>query len=182
MSPQEISENIWSELQAASSNKQHAWRSPVLATVDSTGQPHARTVVLRSTDAVNQQLTFFTDRRSPKVHDLQHCNRAELVFWCPLLNWQLRATTTIQVVTKGEELEKAWERIQHSTAAIDYLRDNSPGSVQPENHTAPATLNTQAHQLCLLQAKVIELDWLELSRNGNRRLRIQNGHTEWLMP
>lgn len=180
MLPQQITESIWSELHHACSDKLHAWRTPVLATVDASGYPCARTVVLRAVDAASQQLFIYTDRRSPKIQELLHCKHAEIVFWNATLNWQLRAKAEIEVLTQGNILEQAWENIKHSTASTDYLRNQHPGAVI--NHSNDTSQTTQEHQLCILAARVLELDWLELSRNGNRRLRIKNNQAEWLVP
>ncbi|WP_417584816.1 hypothetical protein [Nitrincola sp.] len=41
-----IQRSIWNELEKAISNRHHGWLTPVLATIDQTGLPDARTVVL----------------------------------------------------------------------------------------------------------------------------------------
>ncbi len=183
MSPQQITQitqSIWSELQNACIEKNHAWRTPVLATVDVNGYPNARTVVLREVDANQQQFIIYTDRRSPKVQDLQHCTSAEIVFWSPTLHWQLRAKTEIAVLTEGTLVEQAWDHIKHSAAATDYLRNQLPGSIIEHTHDTSQT--SLEHQLCVLLANVIELDWLELARTGNRRLLVQANQANWLVP
>ena len=182
MTPHDITQRIWAELRSAGTDKHHAWRNPVLATVDAGGQACARTVVLRAADSHQQHLTFFTDQRSPKVRQLQQSNRAALVFWSAALQWQLRASVHITVQTAGTQVDAAWNRLQKSAAAADYLRVALPGAP-----LAPAPDQTSAdpsstHYLCLLVAKVVELDWLELAPQGHRRLRIQDAHTEWLVP
>ena len=48
--PHEIREQIWRELTRASQDRHHAWRTPVLATVDGDGFANARVVVLRKVD------------------------------------------------------------------------------------------------------------------------------------
>ena len=159
----DITDRIWSELHTACSNKQHAWRSPVLASVDKDGFPRARTVVLRAVDTPAQQLIFFTDQRSPKVQELKACSRAEIVFWSPSLQWQLRAAVVVEVQTQGSKVDQAWARIKNSPAATDYLHQTLPG----------ATQEAESHHLCLLLALVKHLDWLELAPQGHRRLRIQ---------
>ena len=180
MSPQPIIQSIWSELQNACIEKNHAWRTPTLATVDAHGYPNARTVVLREVDTNQQNFVIYTDRRSPKVQDLLECNRAEMVFWSTSLNWQLRAKTEITVLTDGTLVEQAWDKVKNSVAATDYLRNQLPGAViQQANDTSQTT---KEHQLCVLRAHVEELDWLELSRAGNRRLKIQGNKANWLVP
>ena len=182
MTTDEITRRIWSELHTACSDKQHAWRSPVLATVAHDGFPCARTVVLRAVDISARQLVFFTDRRSPKVQELQACSRAEIVFWSQSLQWQLRAAVQVEVQTQGIKVDQAWARIKNSSAATDYLRSALPSATLADTVPNSTTHPDDAHHLCLLVAWVHRLDWLELAPQGHRRLRIQDTQTEWLVP
>jgi pyridoxamine 5'-phosphate oxidase len=180
-------ETIWHHLHSACADRQHGWRTPVLASTDLAGYPTARTVVLREADAALQQLVMFTDKRSPKVQELQRQPRAMLVFWCAKLSWQLRAVVQVQVLTHGPRVERAWERLQHSAAAADYLQSAVPGAAQPAGTpvpTAPATasLSPAAHQLGILVATVQQLDWLELSRQGHRRVLLTQSSVQELVP
>ena len=46
---------VWQELQCATQDREHEWRTPVLATVGLDGSVQARTVVLRRADGEAQQ-------------------------------------------------------------------------------------------------------------------------------
>ena len=60
---QAIEAELWRELQAAPRDKQHPWRTPVLATTD--GQiGDARTVILREVNAEQSTLLIYTDARA----------------------------------------------------------------------------------------------------------------------
>jgi general stress protein 26 len=175
----EIRQQIWQELGRATQDRHHDWRTPVLATTGDAGWPDARTVVLRQARAEQQQLRFFTDRRSPKVVQLRQQPQAMLVFWSPRLGWQLRVRLRLSVMDEGPEVQAIWQGLQHSAAAGDYLSPQPPGT--PLSTEDPPTPSTTPH-LALLQGQVIEMDWLELSREGHRRARVIAQDWTWLTP
>jgi pyridoxamine 5'-phosphate oxidase len=184
--PEEIRPQIWKELGRASLDRPHAWRTPVLASTDADGLPDARTVVLRQVDAVAAQLTFYTDSRSPKVAQLQAKAPAMLVFWSARLSWQLRLRVACSVITCGPQVEALWQGVQQSAAAGDYLSPLPPGAVLPPGGgTADAekvSVPAPAHSFAVLHAQVLQMDWLELSRDGHRRAKISTHHWDWLTP
>ena len=183
--PEEIRPQIWKELARASLDLHHEWRTPVLACVDANGLPDARTVVLRQVDAVAGQLTFYTDSRSPKVAQLMTQASAMLVFWSARLSWQLRVRVACSVITSGLEVEALWQKVQQSAAAGDYLSPLPPGAVLPLGGAADAeTVNAPApaHSFAMLRAQALQMDWLELSRDGHRRARLSASTWKWLTP
>jgi len=182
--PEEIRLQIWKELGRASLDRHHEWRTPVLACADADGLPDARTVVLRQVDAVVGQLTFYTDSRSPKVAQLQAQASAVLVFWSARLSWQLRVRVACTVITSGPEVEALWQGVSQSAAAGDYLSPRPPGAMlSPGSGTADtANANAPAHSFALLRAQVLQMDWLELSRDGHRRAQLGANTWDWITP
>ena len=184
--PEEIRPQIWKEMGRASLDRHHEWRTPVLACIDANGLPDARTVVLRQVDAVAGQLTFYTDSRSPKVAQLQAQASAMLVCWSARLSWQLRVRVACTVITSGPEVEAIWQGVKQSPAAGDYLSPLPPGAVLAQGSgmtdTAEANAPAPAHSLALLRAQVLQMDWLELSRDGHRRAQLGANTWDWLTP
>lgn len=174
----DIHHRIWTELQRATVDRHHEWRTPVLASTGLDGLPQARTVVLRSADVRSRQLAFFTDSRSPKAIELKAMPTAALVFWSKRLNWQLRVRIATQVHTDGPLVEKAWSRVGQSAAASDYLAPRPPGT--PLH--APGSATAGPHHLAVVTAQVDHIDWLELAREGHRRARLTQYGAEWLVP
>lgn len=174
----DLRRRIWQALREAAQQRDHAWRRPVLATAGLDGAPQARTVVLREADAGVGLLMVCTDRRSPKVRELQAEPRAALVFWSAALRWQLRAAVTVQVHEHGPLVEAAWARVQQTAAAGDYLAAQPPGSELDEALCEPGG----AHHLAVLVAQVRSLDWLELGTAAHRRARFTAGRAVWLVP
>lgn len=179
--PCEIRSQIWRELARASQDRHHAWRTPVLATVGSDGLANARVVVLREVDVAHQTLRVYTDARSPKTRELLHQPQALFVFWSERLKWQLRARVLISVEADGAEVQARWQRVQHSASAADYLGPVAPGDERQTAQSRSASADAD-HHFALLSAQVLEIDWLELSRDGHRRANLRADSWRWLSP
>jgi len=175
---QEIEAALWHELQAAPRDKQHPWRTPVLATTD--GEVgDARTVVLRDVDHEKADLLVYTDSRAEKVLQIRKHPHGTLVMWSQPLSWQLRIRVRIDVVTDGLELSSRWTRLKLSPAAQDYLSALAPGSALD---SALGARGDRTH-FALLEAHVLSIDWLELHAQGHRRARFGGDATaHWLQP
>jgi general stress protein 26 len=177
----DIRQRIWVELQRATHDRHHEWRTPVLATVGLDGLPGARTVVLRQAEAGSACLAFYTDSRSPKVAELMAAPHASFVFWSKRLSWQLRVHAHITVQTSGPQVDEVWERMRQSPAAGDYLAAAAPGALLPGASEPPAPAGLQ-HHLAIVTAQVLAIDWLELARTGHRRAALTGTTFEWRVP
>lgn len=72
----------------------------VVATVDASGAPNARTVLLKGLDA--EGFTFFTNLESTKAQELSACPAASLVLlWHPMYR-QVRVRGAVEQVARGE--------------------------------------------------------------------------------
>jgi hypothetical protein len=174
----QLHQQLWAELETALGQRQHGWRTPVLATVDQTGLPQARTVVLREVDRQRQTLCIYTDQRSPKVAELMQRATAALVFWCPQRNWQLRVQASASIDTGSARVAAVWQSLQHSRAAADYRALSAPGSPLTGTDLLPA----HQHALAILTLHVHHMDWLELSSSGHRRALLSGGQVQWCVP
>lgn len=177
----DIRQRIWVELQRATHDRHHEWRTPVLATVGADGWPGARTVVLRQADARLASLVFYTDSRSPKVAELVAAPHASFVFWSKRLSWQLRVQAHMVVQTSGPQVSEVWERMRQSPAAGDYLAANAPGALLPDASERQAPEDLQ-HHLAIVTAQVQAIDWLELARTGHRCAVLTGTTFEWRVP
>lgn len=182
VTPSEIRQQIWRELGRATQDRHHAWRTPVLSTSNVEGLVNARTVVLRQVDADAKQLHIYTDTRSCKVEELQSQANAVFVFWSARLRWQLRVRVLTTVMTAGPEVERLWERVKQSASAGDYLTIAAPGTPILSNEKAVSRDDEKTPHFALVNARVVEIDWLELARSGHRRARITADDWEWLTP
>ena len=177
----EIRQRIWVELQRATQDRHHEWRTPVLATISTDGLPEARTVVLRHADVKSACMAFYTDSRSPKVAELIATPRASFVFWSKRLSWQLRVRANMSVQTNGAQVNEVWERMRQSPAAGDYLAAAAPGAALHDASAPQAPAGLQ-HHLAIVTAQVLAVDWLELARTGHRRAVLTDTSFEWRVP
>lgn len=160
---------IWRELQAATHDRTHEWRTAVLATVDGE-RADARIVVLREADA-GGRLVVFSDARAGKVAQLRHHPLATMVFWSPALSWQLRARLRFETQADGLAVSSRWTRLKLTPAARDYLSPLAPGTPldgPPPPRPATVPRDERAH-FAVLEGTVLELDWMEIHPAGHRR-------------
>ena len=132
----EVEARAWQELARAAGDKQHEWRTPVLATVNAE-TVDARTVILREVDVHRRQLTFFTDERAGKVAQLQRNPLAAMVMWSANLGWQLRCRIVLSIETPGLAATSRWARIRLTPAAQDYLWPLAPGTPLNDSQDTP---------------------------------------------
>lgn len=173
-----IETEIWHQLEQAPGDKQHAWRSPVLATVMGDAAD-ARTVILREVDRPNRRLVTFTDARAAKVAQLTERPRATFVMWSSALAWQLRCRVNLSVETSGLAATSRWVQIKTSPAAQDYLSRNAPGTAieSPDNL---ATEPLERAHFAVVNAEVLAIDWLEIHRDGHRRAVFDAQGARWV--
>lgn len=169
---------IWAELSAAVSKQDHAWRTPALATTTADGNATMRTLVLRNVDADKGQCQFYTDKRSAKCQHIIARPQGELLFWCPVLKWQLRAEVDCQLLTSGPLIEQIWQQIASTAAANDYLSLQPPGS----KLSGKKTDMTDTSNLAVITATVKQIDWLALSRKGHQRALVMANSVQWRVP
>ena len=174
----ELRKRLWQELLRATVDRHHDWRTPVLATIGLDGLVQARTVVLREVRRANDQLLIYTDSRSPKVAELLAQPMASVLCWSPRLHWQLRLQMRFSVSLNDDEASAAWERVRQSPSASDYLAARAPGQRLAETPEP----GLDAPQLAVLRGEVLSMDWLELSRAGHRRAKLDAQRVEWLVP
>ena len=194
---QAIKARIWQELERASRDRHHEWRTPVLASIDLVQQPSARTVVLREVNLQEKCFEIYSDRRSPKIAELKQHPGALLHFWSKRLQWQLRVAVKVHVLESGPDVESRWDRLKLTAAARDYLSPHPPGSLmeKPAEPSAekmagpllakgmePALHKEVDHNFCVIRAGFIEMDWLELHAEGHRRARFSVDEWQWLLP
>ena len=174
----DIHADIWRELANATHDKQHAWRSPVLATATE-GGADARTVILREVDVDARLLRIFTDERAAKVAQLMSHPVGTLVMWSPALGWQVRCRARLTVQSQGLAATSRWAQVKLSPAAQDYLSPLPPGAALGGG--APTLPAPQPH-FAIVEAQVLVIDWLELHRAGHRRAVFDAEGARWVQP
>jgi pyridoxamine 5'-phosphate oxidase len=177
----EIEAAVWRELRRVPSDKQHPWRTPVLATTD--GEiGDARTVVVREVSADEKLFNIYTDQRANKVAQLKAHPVGTLVMWSPVLGWQLRCRVNLTLETEGLAVSSRWARIKLSPAAHDYLSPLAPGSSLPDEPVPGGQDRGALPYFAVMEARVLSIDWLELHADGHRRALFSGEEARWLQP
>lgn len=180
-------EDAWSRLEAAVRDREHAFRTGVLASAGDDGVD-ARSVVLRGADRAAGTLRFHTDRRSAKLAQLLQDRRVALVFYGDGV--QLRVRGLASVLTEGEDVDAAWA----ATATISrrcYLTTDPPGTPSalptaglppdlsllrpPIERTAPGRA-----AFTVVRVHAQSLDWLHLAAHGQRRAGFSHDGQRWM--
>ncbi len=178
---------VWRQLENATRDKHHAWRSPVLATVGQDGAD-ARTVILREVDASARLLRIYTDERAAKVAQVMSHPVGTLVMWSPPLGWQVRCRVRLAVQSQGLAATSRWALVKLSPAAQDYLSPLPPGAALVDDAPGASALTgsgkrpaPQPH-FAIIEAQVLSIDWLELKRSGHRRAVFDDQGARWVQP
>lgn len=169
----------WDELDRATREREHGWRTVALATVAADGCADARSVILREVDAAASCLRIYTDARSLKVAQIRAQPLGSLLAWCPRLSWQLRLRVRLRVDTGEPAVRPRWARLRLTPGAQDYISALSPGS--PLGDGAMAADMAASH-FALVHADVLAMDWLELHADGHRRALFDTDGERWVQP
>lgn len=156
----------------AKTKKNHPFRYFTLSTVSPENRPEARVVVLRHFDASNYAFTIFTDLRTPKIASLKYQPLAELLFYDPKRNLQIRVHARC---TYQEKDDKAFAQ-QHEKAQKDYTTNLAPGT---RIKSMDAVEYTTDHHFCKLIFKAERIDFLRLKRPNHQRAVFEFVHEKW---
>ncbi|WP_017667472.1 pyridoxamine 5'-phosphate oxidase family protein [Sandarakinorhabdus sp. AAP62] len=190
----DIRAHAWSLLVRGGADRKSPIHTPVIASVDADGLPHARVMVLRKADPATSTLRLHTDARSPKVAQLDGKPVAVLAYH-PAEQVQLRLSGTARIGRSVGEVDSIWEQ---STlfARRCYLAEQAPGTPMPgpssglpawiegEQPTAEQIMPARAN-FAVLWVGVTAIDWLHLANSGHRRamFRASDGWAgEWVAP
>jgi len=185
----------WALLVRGGADRRSPLHTPAVASLDQTGAPDARIMVLRKADPAAATLRFHTDARSPKCIAL-HGQKIAILGYHPQENVQLRLQGHAQIDTSSEAADEAWAR-STPFARRCYLVQSPPSSPLPgpasglplevegrdpsEAQLLPARAN-----FALLTAHITRIDWLHLAHTGHRRAFFQREgqtwHSKWLTP
>lgn len=196
----DILDSCWHGLEAASRDRRHAWRLPVLATLATDGSPASRTVVLRHVDRAAPSIACHTDARSPKLAELAADPRVSWTFYDPSSQVQLRVRAIAAVHRAAQQdpiaLER-WERTSLSSRRC-YLAPRAPGGAceSPSANLPEGLLDRSPvpgedlpglANFAVISTRPLAFDWLLLRASGHRRARFMlegegAPHATWAEP
>ena len=183
----------WKKLRESSLQGQDAFRNMLIS---SYGKDNicSSTVVLRAVDEAAKKIFFYTDLRSKKITNLKRDSRITVAFYDD--------TDKIQLILKGDtainnqdELTKThWDALTENGKSA-YMAQPGPSSKIHEPANGLEYVNAQNMAEALIEGyqnftvvsiSVNFIEWLKLSRDGNRRacfnLINNNWEGQWLVP
>ncbi len=170
-----LSETAWGMIAARSDAR--LWS---MATVDETGRPQQRTVVLRDSDSRKRELQFHTDIRSSKIQEIAKGGQISLLCWMPNHQLQLRILASATIKT-GEAVANVWDAIPDAARGA-YGANPKTGSPIPEalGYSKLAEQNAFA----VVDCAVTTLEVLHLGDDHRRAIfsRASDWRGQWLVP
>ena len=139
-----------------------------LATIRPDGIPANRTVVFRGFQSDTNILKVITDRRSSKVHHLEHCPWVEACWYFTKTREQFRLTGQLRCINKtcSEEVNwrlQTWQSISDSARSQFYWpHPGQPRSHQSNFETVSIDTEIPPDSFCLLLLNPIIVDHLKL--------------------
>lgn len=185
-------EEAWRLLVRGASDRRSAFHTPAVATVDPSGFPAVRTVVLRGADPSNGSLRFHTDKRASKVADIARQPKVSLHFYEKKAKIQLRVSGVATCHIDGPIKEAAWAGSQDMSREC-YRVNRGPGSVvsAADDWSIPQDVEDPdmgKENFVAVSIAAESIEWLYLARGGHRRARFCVGEQgtlaqgEWLVP
>ena len=153
-------ENIFKEIEKGINIPGHPFKFGCLSSIEN-NSPQQRMVVMRK--LVGNQLTIYTDKRSPKVLQFSTNPKASVLFYDTILMTQIILKGTITVV-EDKNLE-IWQSIP-AFAHKDYTSLLAPGTLI---NNQESEYNTKAPSFCYLQFNFTHIDYLAIKNPYNIR-------------
>ena len=197
----ELLQQAWTGLSRAVVDGKHEWHLPVVSTIDGSGRPTGRVVVLRHADAhgsAGPVLACHTDRRSRKVEEFgRGSTNVAWTFYERRHKVQLRAVGRSVVHVDDAVADEAWARSSTSSRRC-YLAPHGPSLTLDKwdpnlpaawMKSVPDVESSEAGRVnfAVIRTTVAELERLELHHDGHVRSRWRwTGpdltESEWLAP
>lgn len=167
-------------------NRRSPFHTPTLASLDDTGAPSLRTVVLRGFDAEARRLRFHTDRRSDKARGIARDPRVMMHFYDAALHIQLRVAGRATLHLDDAVADAAWEG-SRSSSRMCYAAPDASGAIVPDPPAAPTDSEIGRPHFAAVVIGFHRLEWLWLAAAGHQRARFiwdETGNltADWIAP
>ena len=167
-------------------NRRSPLHTPTIASLDDTGAPSLRTVVLRGFDAGGRSLRFHTDRRSDKARGIARDPRVMMHFYDAALHIQMRVAGRATLHLDDVVADAAWEGSQRSSRMC-YAAPDASGAIVPAPPAAPQDTEIGRPHFAAVVIRFHQLEWLWLAAAGHQRARFiwdEAGHltADWIAP
>lgn len=136
----------------------HPFRYFVLGTSIPDHYPQIRTVVLRDFDSKNLVFTIYTDNRTQKIKDLTRQPKAQLLFYHPEEQLQLRVSCTLMEMQSSNQIFQGLPQ----KSQRDYTVNPAPGNLidSPES----ISYGKEALHFRKLRFQAQEMEYLKIQK------------------
>ena len=190
MTLDEVLDSVWQRWVRGRADRRSPFHTPIVATVDASGNPHQRVMVLRETNRADRRLRFHTDVRSAKVEQIGDGASVSVIAYDATAKIQIRFTGSAHIEKDGEAANMAWAN-SALTSKRCYLAEPAPGTPvkQPssgltdaQENALPAVEDLEAARpaFSVLFVSITSIEWLYLAARGHRRARFDWDGTEWV--
>jgi len=149
-------------------DRHSAFHAPVVTSVDASGSPQARTMILRAVDRHARTMRFHTDVRSAKINQWQRRSRVCILGYDASKKIQLRVTGHVTLHTSDAIANDAWKN-SRPESHVAYSVKIAPGSVVDTPCGAPQPNEAGRENFVVVVINIDSLEWIYLSAEGNRR-------------
>ena len=166
-----ILQNIFKEIEKGIDHSRHPFKFGCLSSIEN-NSPQQRMVVIRKLK--NNQLTIYTDKRSPKVSQFATNSNTSLLFYDTIQMTQIILKGMVTIVE--DENSKIWKSIPDFSHK-DYTSLLAPGT--PIDHAEPEYKTNTPH-FCYLHFNFTHIDYLKINKPHNIRAHFNlNKKNNW---
>jgi pyridoxamine 5'-phosphate oxidase len=188
--------DIWMRLVRGGADRRSPFHTPVVASLDASGLPQQRVMVLRKCVEADATMRFHTDLRSTKVSEIGTSARVSVLGYDAAAKIQIRASGRATVSDAGECADAAWSASSPSSRRC-YLTRYAPGSITDKPISGlPPSLESRVPErsetesgranFAVLMITLDTLEWLYLAHDGHVRARFMQEEGvwkgQWLIP
>ena len=194
-----ILQSVWHNILTGTQSRHHAFHLASFHYLEQKKNwPRSVTVVMRSINEAQRQLSFHTDRRQNKALSIQKNPTVSLLFYDQKAKEQVSIQGSAHLENPSEKTLNAWKKMQN-ISKLCYLQDLSPGSPSPSmTHGYSKAQWEKRHDLAALEkgyanfgiltTTIHTIEWLYIRSDGNIRIQYTyqpNNNTWkaiWLVP
>jgi pyridoxine/pyridoxamine 5'-phosphate oxidase len=191
-------EEAWAHLGVGLTNRHSPAHMPIVGTVDASGAPQLRVMVLRDVLRETRTLRFHTDSRSIKAEQLRQNPATSVLTYDHVAKVQIRLSGKTYLMLDGDMADTAWST-STPFARRCYMAEAAPGTpcaepssglpdwIQGKQPEEEQLADYRANFAALL-VEIETIEWLYLANAGHRRARWQWDAAQnswagrWLIP